>query len=602
MNSPSSSLESKAEILTNKDIFPLEFATIGPLCISDQLSMFIGDKKAILSDHLREVFESSRSLDRNAPLVSKLLDSQVEYFIKDLSIAPKNAHLLVNLGNAYLGRGNVDEAMRYFKQALNEDGSFLLAQLSLAKVFMLQNRFQEALQLYLDANKTHPNNTKVLMNLTHVYVRQQQLEKAEQVIGQILSLEQDNYIAYYNRGIIKLIRGKIDAAIAEFRRSVANNTRFVDGYNALGICYIVKANYSKAIKYLSIAHTLGKSQPSVTITLANAYQLAKDYDRSINLLEALITDYPRNYEARDRLAFAYFQLGKYDRALSHLYYLTNNSDSMELAGNALASVLNNVGVVYEKINRSYDAEELYIKALAVSTQPNPQVYFNLAKLYISLDKGKKAEELIEAYVKIAPGDDSPVLLLGLYNFIQGKYDEAKDLFLRIPESSPQFKDALKLLGSIYAEVLQDYDSAIEVTTKGLKAYPTDQAFINDLAYDYLEKGMIAEAKAVLDRLDWDKVTFVPFATKGLLRICEGNIDEGFSLYTRAANLAPTRELKLLVRQKQRIEMAKYWTSKGNEREAIRQLNLAKSIRLKSTIFENQIGTLSMRLEGSTTAE
>jgi tetratricopeptide (TPR) repeat protein len=602
MNSPSSSLESQGRILTNKDVFPLDFATVSPLCISDQLSMIIGEKKAILSDHLREIVDNNRSLDRNAPLVGKLLDSQVEYFIKDLSIDPNNTHLLVNLGNAYLGRGNIDEAIRYFKHALNEDGSFLLAQLNLAKAFMLQNKFQEALQLYLNANEKHPNNTKVLMNLAHAYVRQQQLEKAEQVIEQILSLEKDNFVAYYNRGIIKLIRGKIDVAIAEFRRSVAVNTRFVEGYNALGICYIVKANYSKAIKYLIIAHTLGKSQPSITITLANAYQLAKDYDRSINLLEALITDYPRNYEARDRLAFAFFQLGKYDRALGHLYYLTNNSHVMELDDNTFASILNNVGVVYEKTNKPSDAEAMYVKALSAATRPDPQIYFNLAKLYINLDKGKKAEELIEAYAKIAPGDDSPTLLLGIYNFFQGKYDTAKDIFLRIPESSPQFKRALSFLGCIYAEVFQDYDQAIEVTTKGLKRYPTDQGFTNDLAYDYLEKGMIAEATAVLDRLDWDKVTFVPYATKGLLRISEGNIDEGVSLYTKAANLAPTQELKSLVRQKQRIEMAKYWASKGNEREAIRQLNFAKSIQLKSTIYENQIGTLSRRLGGSTTIE
>jgi Flp pilus assembly protein TadD len=103
--------------------------------------------------------------------------------------------------------------------------------------------------------------------------------------------------------------------------------------------------------------------------------------------------------------------------------------------------------------------------------------------------------------------------------------------------------------------------------------------VNNYAYCLILRGELAKAREVLDK--HKEESLVPLvATRGLLLIKEGNIQEGRRFYNRAVALAGNdRSLVALVEQKKNLELGINCLEKGNKREAIRLFQ--KGLRYKS---------------------
>jgi tetratricopeptide (TPR) repeat protein len=557
-----------------------------------------GEREAKMPASFTEMLSNLRSLDSEVPRMGQFFDEQIKRWLTDLQKSPRNVYLLNNVGSAYLGRGNIDEAIRYFQEALEVDERFVSARANLAKAYMMQDKLEEALEIYLGDSNSFPSDARPMMNLAHVYLRQGKLVQAGETIDQVLSLEPDSFAAHHNRGVVHLLEGKVDRAISEFRKSVSLDARFAAAYNALGVCYAVLGNYRKAVKYLLASHATDSSDTSATKNLAMVYQLKGDFAAAATVMETYLDNYCRDWEARNIAAFSYFRLAEYKRALSHLEYLRINSDTLSLGKDRLAAVLNNIGVVCQHMGLTSQAEEMYRNAMATWAHPSSVTYFNFAKLCVELGKQRQAKRLLDQYTSIETEDEAALILLSRYHCNQDEYDTAEELLVKVLDINPESRDARVLLSMIYCEALDDYDRAIEISKQGLDLNPRDQGFLNNLAYSYLRKGLIHEAKTTLDRIGWDKAYFFAYATKGLLRISQGRVSEGASLYDKAANIAPNPEWKQLVRQKKRIEVARYWVSQGKTAAAVRHLHVAKSIRTKSQVFAKQAGKLLARIEGS----
>ena len=128
---------------------------------------------------------------------------------------------------------------------------------------------------------------------------------------------------------------------------------------------------------------------------------------------------------------------------------------------------------------------------------------------------------------------------------------------------------------------------MDLAKRAYNLKPSDQNLANNLAYAYARKGLISEAKNILERRRWDKNSFFVTATKGLVRITEGYIDEGIHLYNEAEKIAWNTDWKRLVRQKKYVELARYYLNNKKLQDAQRELNHALSIKSKTNIYRNQ---------------
>ena len=138
------------------------------------------------------------------------------------------------------------------------------------------------------------------------------------------------------------------------------------------------------------------------------------------------------------------------------------------------------------------------------------------------------------------------------------------------------------------------DLWLNSNTTGIQVYwrgNSNENFANNLAYIYLRKGQLREAKQILENRSWRKGYFFVVATKGLLNILEGNINQGVRLYDEAENLAWNTELKRLVRQKKYLELGRYYLVSGDIQNAKTELHKALSVKTLATVYSLEVEKL-----------
>lgn len=136
------------------------------------------------------------------------LDLALELCERQISYNNQNAWAYNNLGWAYLGKDNLEEAKKAFEKALETDPRFILVLYRLAHTYRLQGRFQEALQ---------------------------PLEK-------ILEIDQTESSAHYDLGTIYQLLGNTKEArrhFEKFRKDpekwVKENPKDANNYISLGV-------------------------------------------------------------------------------------------------------------------------------------------------------------------------------------------------------------------------------------------------------------------------------------------------------------------------------------------------------------------------------
>lgn len=146
-----------------------------------------------------------------------------------------------------------------------------------------------------------------------------------------------------------------------------------------------------------------------------------------------------------------------------------------------------------------DAEKLYIKAIAM----NPsliEAHAKLGAIYLNQEQYAKAE-LIYRRLVLAVSDD-PVYFsnLGLSLFQQEKYQEAKEFYEKAIELDPNRPGRFYSLARIN-HMLEDLDNAFLNIQKALTLDPDNLDYGLTLANWYVEKGMNADAKMILEKIE-----------------------------------------------------------------------------------------------------
>ena len=100
---------------------------------------------------------------------------------------------------------------------------------------------------------------------------------------------------------------------------------------------------------------------------------------------------------------------------------------------------------------------------------------------------------------------------------------------------------------------------------------------------------LVEARRVLDKVKDENYVFLN-ATRGLLLIREGNINEGRRYYNKAMELAKStdKNLMALVNQKKHLELGRYYIEKGKSREAMKLLKKGLTFKTEQEYYRKKI--------------
>ncbi|MBY0357825.1 MAG: tetratricopeptide repeat protein [Candidatus Obscuribacterales bacterium] len=308
----------------------------------------------------RRLYEQALSLEPNCPdafngigLSHKLsgdYKKAAASYQAALRLKPDHYESLYNLANTHYLSQNYAEAASYYTRAITVKGApdaELLA--SLATVYrdkaktesgeMRKADWQRSLSYFQQAAKCDPGSHRIPAYLGQLYVDMGNLSQAEREFKQAIALKKDYAFAYFHLGRLEALRGRLPAALISWWYSLKYET--VPAYRE--------------------------------DTLARI--------REFGMPASVMEHFAQAYE--------YLAASRYDLAEVEFEAAASTPGRMQ------ACALNNLGYVYVRQKRYKEALSAYKKALTAAPNGFPELYFNMAQVYRSLEDKASAQKALE---------------------------------------------------------------------------------------------------------------------------------------------------------------------------------------------------------------
>jgi serine/threonine protein kinase/tetratricopeptide (TPR) repeat protein len=239
-----------------------------------------------LTYQYRRIFEKSldayrKAVERNpnfAPSIMNIgavyssqgrFDEALPWSKRGMALAPTRPLTSANIGDMYRQLGNFVESERWLKKALDIQPDYLFANYTLASLYLVQNKDQQANELMKKLVASHPNNTRVLDNAGSVADFSGNLLLAKQYYEESIrtnpSFETDPEIfSGIGLGRILLKEGKRNAALTFFDRALKLQQKQINDGNLtffppiiLASIYAIEGNTKVANGWLQKAVDAG---------------------------------------------------------------------------------------------------------------------------------------------------------------------------------------------------------------------------------------------------------------------------------------------------------------------------------------------------------
>ncbi|HQL78767.1 MAG TPA: tetratricopeptide repeat protein [Verrucomicrobiota bacterium] len=219
------------------------------------------------------------------------------------------------LGDALGEKGQMDEAIRQYQQALRlrPDDPGVLNNLGL--VLFKQGQPDEAIRQYEQSLRLQPDNAHAHNNLGVVLASQGQTNEARRRFEQAVRLQADYAEARRNLGKILADQGQTDEAIHQFEAAIGLRPDDAETHGDLGIALGRKGRTDDAIRHYREAIRLKSGNAAAHYNLGNALYEKGQTDEAIRQFQEAVRLKPDDAQAHCNLGIALVRKGRTDEAI-----------------------------------------------------------------------------------------------------------------------------------------------------------------------------------------------------------------------------------------------------------------------------------------------
>ena len=239
-----------------------------------------------------QVDEAIRLYQKLLPLLSDNLDPNAAAQISTQGrmgvIAELYTDANINFGIALLRQGNIDEAIKHFKEALRITPDCVKAHKNLGDIFFQKDQLDEAAKHYMAVLKARPDFISEYKNLANAALQSGKLQEASRIYQMIVQLAQNDLEAYTFLGIALAQQGNLDEAVRCFNKVISIEPGSAEGYVNLGNALNLQGKPDKAIDYLTKAAQLNPNLIQAHYNLAQILIEQRRAGEAVTHLEKVI--------------------------------------------------------------------------------------------------------------------------------------------------------------------------------------------------------------------------------------------------------------------------------------------------------------------------
>ena len=112
----------------------------------------------------------------------------------------------------------------------------------------MQKKFQYAIKECLNILKIHNQSTEINNLIAYCFIQTKNYEDAIKFYNKIIKNEPDNYLVYFNIGIVQTAQKNYDLSIQSYKKAILLNSDYTDAYFNLALLDVKMENYSNAIQ------------------------------------------------------------------------------------------------------------------------------------------------------------------------------------------------------------------------------------------------------------------------------------------------------------------------------------------------------------------
>lgn len=290
-----------------------------------------------------------------------------------------------SLGNVYLQKGNLDQALAEYDSALARNPNANRAHLNRGMVFFKKGEYDKAEGEFLAELKLNPDEDKAYNNLSAIYREKGLYDKAEEMAEKALQIRSYYPEAYMNLTLSLWENGKTGKAKKTLSQGIKNVHPFWEGELLLGEIYLAEGELDSAMeRFEKIIHAPASPQ-DVAYDLEVLATKRDPYNLENRAIQA---------QAHFNLGTIYVQRGELDQAESHL------KQAFSLNPN-FAEAYANLGILYDHTGRGKEAIPLLNKAINLDPQ-NAVYHYNLGLAYAKQLDFKEARREFQTTLQLDP--------------------------------------------------------------------------------------------------------------------------------------------------------------------------------------------------------
>lgn len=522
------------------------------------------------------------------PESKEKLEQAIAGYRKALQMKPGNVDTMLALAKTLTLYSEPGEAEQIYKDIIDKDKTQLAAYTELYRLYMAENKRQDAENILRRAIATHPKDYGLQTQLAVHYFTSNNRAEMVKVLNGLKEHFKDYPEAYMRAGDFYFKIGDADQAIRQYEEGIAADPAHRVDYQK----HIIEAliRQGKTAQAYEKNQEILKSNPKDAEArgLKASFLLDKgDIDSALTELQTVVTAAPDNFVAHFNLGRAYFNKGDLEQArLQFEAALKIRPDYMP-ARMALTQLA---------LRRNDPDTALKYAQDTLKMSPNNGVSVLLEAAAL-LRKGEydEARTLLDRILKANPNQADTLLEMGVLNLMQKRYKEAQDAFQKAYTVDPSNLRGLLGVAAVYLQQNQP-EKALQVVSDESKKSPQRADLKKELAniegqvkqYDKA----IADYQSILTIYKDAPLEQADLYNRiGLTYAISGDYNKAIENEQRAKKLAPSNILYIAT-------LAEFCDKTGRQQEALTNYREAIKIDPNNAVVLNNLAYLMTNTGGN----